>query len=544
MGNCLKCLNGFFLFKGECLKTCPIETRANKIDFTCNSKKEFSFYWTFPSKSSCKDKCGVFDINNDCSCKIGCMRRGNCCDDFEKECGEELQKEGCKLCQICVNGSCIKCKEQSILSNNGICKCENGFFYDFEEDVCIKTNLNNERYFRLKKLERKMEERSQKFLPKKEGAKQNIIIPSKKKNKEKENKSLKQTNIDYSESFDFLKKIEKKKEVKNTDKNIKIKTNSFKIETEDTTESDQLNATNFVKVANKPDSKSSLKRSLLSIDNINKIEKDEIGKKLNTTIVSLYKPDDKISSFNDTKISKNMSKEEVFEIKNQSLNKTINVQEKQLKKSEESKTKIREIVQVPQIQHRKNDTLVTSNVNNLASELLTYFNNIMKLLERNHLEETGSRSIRGNDQNTNQIMNLYMNGNISINILEGNNHSTLNANKIISMNSNNNLSTNSLYNNSYNTNSRNSVSDNLHSNKNSGQIKLKENFIPRRKIGSTKPTHHIVSLLDNIKTLNPHIQLKTSFDRVLPSINKKRNLPTSRDNLMEVMRSLSKRRKM
>ena len=66
-GNCSKCINGYFLFNNQCLKVCPIETRANKIDSTCHSKKEFSFYWVFPSKTSCKDKCGIFDLNNDCS---------------------------------------------------------------------------------------------------------------------------------------------------------------------------------------------------------------------------------------------------------------------------------------------------------------------------------------------------------------------------------------------------------------------------------------------------------------------------------------------
>jgi hypothetical protein len=237
---------------------------------------------------------------------------------------------------------------------------------------------------------------------------------------------------------------------------------------------------------------------------------------------------------------KNKSKE-VIEIKTQTSDRKIHKQ-LQLKKLEESKRKNRDLFKVPQKQHFKNETVATSNVNNLASELLTYFNNIMKLLEKKNLQETDSRSIRGIDSNTNQIMNLYMNGNISINILEGTNHSTLNANKIISMNSNNNLSSNSLFNNSYNTNSTKSISDNLHTNRNSGQMKMKENPNSKRRFRSTKNSPHIVSLLDNIKTLNPHIQLKTSFDHVIPIINKKRNLPTSRDNLMQVIKSLSKRR--
>jgi len=481
----------------------------------------------------------VFEINNDCSCRVGCMRRGNCCDDFEKECSEELQKEGCKLCQICLNGSCIKCKELAILSNNGICKCDRGFFYDFEEDVCIRTNLNNQRYYKLKKLEKKMEERSQKILPKHNEKKHNIIIPSKKLIKEEKNEPKEQNKIDLSESFDFFKKLEVKKEVKNKDVNVNIKPNSAGSEFEDTTELDQLNGTNLKEVAKKTDSKPSPKTNLKT-DKVDKIKNDESAKKLNITNVTLNKAEVNISSFNNTKILKNKYKE-VIEIKTQTSDRKIHKQV-QLKKLEESKRKNRDLIKVPQKQHFKNETVATSNVNNLASELLTYFNNIMKLLEKKNLQETDSRSIRGIDSNTNQIMNLYMNGNISINILEGTNHSTLNANKIISMNSNNNLSSNSLFNNSYNTNSTKSISDNLHTNRNSGQMKMKENPNSKRRFRSTKNSPHIVSLLDNIKTLNPHIQLKTSFDHVIPIINKKRNLPTSRDNLMQVIKSLSKRR--
>jgi len=123
------------------------------VDFTCNSKKEFSFYWTFPSKTSCKDKCGFFDIKNDCSCRVGCMRRGNCCDDFEKECNEELQKESCKLCSICLNGSCLKCKEHSNLSSEGTCSCKDGYSYEIEEDVCINNELFQKKYYKKENFE-------------------------------------------------------------------------------------------------------------------------------------------------------------------------------------------------------------------------------------------------------------------------------------------------------------------------------------------------------------------------------------------------------
>jgi len=44
----------------------------------------------FPSKGSCYNKCGYQDKVIDCSCNIDCLKNGNCCDDFEKECQSEL----------------------------------------------------------------------------------------------------------------------------------------------------------------------------------------------------------------------------------------------------------------------------------------------------------------------------------------------------------------------------------------------------------------------------------------------------------------------
>ncbi len=114
--------------------------RANRINFTCEAKTNFSFYWIFPSNFSCKEKCGSNSLEADCSCKHSCLRRGNCCDDFEKECKNEIEKEVCKLCDVCSFGKCVKCKENSLLrgfGDNNECGCENGFYYDVEEDICL-----------------------------------------------------------------------------------------------------------------------------------------------------------------------------------------------------------------------------------------------------------------------------------------------------------------------------------------------------------------------------------------------------------------------
>ena len=127
------------------MKSCPVGLRANRINFTCEGKQDFSFYWIFPSKFGCKNKCGKQTFDSDCSCKHTCMRRGNCCDDFEKECREEIEKEKCKLCENCVDGKCKKCKENSFdfKGNSMDCECKEKFEYDIEEDICIKKEIIN-----------------------------------------------------------------------------------------------------------------------------------------------------------------------------------------------------------------------------------------------------------------------------------------------------------------------------------------------------------------------------------------------------------------
>lgn len=125
--------------------------RANRINFTCVLKNNFSFHWIFPSLYSCKNKCNNETIEFDCSCKHTCLRIGNCCDDFEKECQEEVKKEDCKLCDVCEFGKCSKCKSNSFLKiqSPNECECEKGFYYDNEEDICLpnRSQISKHLYF-------------------------------------------------------------------------------------------------------------------------------------------------------------------------------------------------------------------------------------------------------------------------------------------------------------------------------------------------------------------------------------------------------------
>ena len=182
--------------------------------------------------------------------------------------------------------------------------------------------------------------------------------------------------------------------------------------------------------------------------------------------------------------------------------------------------------------------------NTLADKLFKYFNNIMKLLEERKSETKSIGVSSPNSLNNNQIMNLYMNGNISINILEGNNHSTLNTNRVISSNSNNNLSSSSIYNNSNNSIKNTSISSNslISKNRESNPETVLSNVKTKNsKILLNNSNRHLVSLLDSIRNLHPNVQLKSSF---LNDLNTKHQTNdysmNSRISLLNAINSLSK----
>jgi hypothetical protein len=38
ISKCLKCIHGLFLYENKCYEICPLGTRANRVDFTCVNK--------------------------------------------------------------------------------------------------------------------------------------------------------------------------------------------------------------------------------------------------------------------------------------------------------------------------------------------------------------------------------------------------------------------------------------------------------------------------------------------------------------------------
>ena len=75
------------MYENQCLLSCPPRLRADRISWTCLEPPVFAWYWIFPSKSSCRSRCGrSIDYEMDCSCTQDCFRNGDCCQDVENSC--------------------------------------------------------------------------------------------------------------------------------------------------------------------------------------------------------------------------------------------------------------------------------------------------------------------------------------------------------------------------------------------------------------------------------------------------------------------------
>lgn len=85
-GKCNACKRGSFLYNGVCSEKCPTGYRADRITWTCLEPPVFAWYWVYPSRSSCKNYCGVVVQEFDCSCSSDCFLYGNCCQDIEYTC--------------------------------------------------------------------------------------------------------------------------------------------------------------------------------------------------------------------------------------------------------------------------------------------------------------------------------------------------------------------------------------------------------------------------------------------------------------------------
>jgi len=46
---------------------CPNEYRADRATWACLQEPVFAWYWIFPSRSSCNNRCGdMMSLDNDC----------------------------------------------------------------------------------------------------------------------------------------------------------------------------------------------------------------------------------------------------------------------------------------------------------------------------------------------------------------------------------------------------------------------------------------------------------------------------------------------
>ena len=412
--------------------------RADRKDFKCLKKNEYSFYWIFPSKSGCKDKCGVDHIKSDCSCKYSCLRQGDCCDDFEKECKDELLKENCKLCKKCVDGRCARCKVNSepLVNDEGVCSCKIGYEYDALSDECVKKekediNCNDNQEMN----ENQFNQQSNKSL----------------KNK---NKNLK-TCISNSTN------------VKN--QTITIITNTTTNNTKNTTSTSNSSCTANSNTTN-------TNRTNTKINNAT----DDSKNTNSTNANNIFNSNSTYCNYNSSQIDKNgINYNNTSREKNETNNENqsvINVD-----KSNHTKSTNNTFIRNNSIvitDHSKNstcsDNFINNNKTNLDNETKphqpkdntiinnTYisvnnsnikisndikcqnttnnFPSINKNLAEELLKSFKNVFSMQNPQNKNQILNLYMNGNISINVLTGNTNPQMITQNIYNKDSYNKLS--------------------------------------------------------------------------------------------------------
>lgn len=88
---CKICFNGRYMYNNQCLHSCPFKLRADRISWTCLETPIFAWYWIFPSRASCRSRCGkLIGFDMDCSCTDDCFRFGNCCQDIEDNCPQYI----------------------------------------------------------------------------------------------------------------------------------------------------------------------------------------------------------------------------------------------------------------------------------------------------------------------------------------------------------------------------------------------------------------------------------------------------------------------
>jgi hypothetical protein len=88
---CRRCMNGHYMHNNQCIDSCPLKFRADRISWSCLQAPVFAWYWVFPSVTSCSKRCGAVVAHDmDCSCSQDCFRFGNCCQDIEDFCPELL----------------------------------------------------------------------------------------------------------------------------------------------------------------------------------------------------------------------------------------------------------------------------------------------------------------------------------------------------------------------------------------------------------------------------------------------------------------------
>ena len=136
INNKCKCKEGFSKKNDECInnKVCNVNKKLCKAcdyDDECAQCKAHAIFNPITKTCECNSDSFYYSKNNECRLK----------------CKKEI-----KLCESCENNKCIKCKINSLQSDNSnTCQCIEGFKYDHNKDICISGN----KFFYLEKCDKK-----------------------------------------------------------------------------------------------------------------------------------------------------------------------------------------------------------------------------------------------------------------------------------------------------------------------------------------------------------------------------------------------------
>lgn len=150
-GVCVECKRRKqFKYSNTCIDECPSGYLANNIDFTCEKfdREIKGKYLQEYSLSFCANRC--YSEFKDCSCNSSCIQRGNCCSDYADFC-KRVEKIGLfnkadsKCFIFSPKGKCLQCNSKNYYYYEGDCveRCPSTYLSNEENKLCVKIETGN-----------------------------------------------------------------------------------------------------------------------------------------------------------------------------------------------------------------------------------------------------------------------------------------------------------------------------------------------------------------------------------------------------------------